>query len=154
MQVDTGLIASANNVERDRCTREKLRQKLNILGFEEGAAGIMDDLSCLVICGISSYADSHKNDQWQAYAALAAATHAKEWLSIFPEVQLSCLEMVAEIVDGRTIDADDSDLKRCIGTSGGLCKLRSSKTGRILEDESTKSLKTEDCCFRCGSQSH
>jgi nucleoside phosphorylase len=37
------------------------------------AAGLMLDFSWIVIRGVCDYADSHKNKQWQGYAALAAA---------------------------------------------------------------------------------
>lgn len=49
------------------------------------AAGIATEFPCIVIRGISDYADPHKNDSWQHYAAAAAAS-AKELLSyITPE---------------------------------------------------------------------
>jgi nucleoside phosphorylase len=41
----------------------------------------MNDFPCLVIRGISDYADSRKNDRWQPYAAATAAAYAKELLS-------------------------------------------------------------------------
>ncbi|CAI7596702.1 unnamed protein product [Penicillium pancosmium] len=44
------------------------------------AAGLMDDFPCLVIRGISDYADSHKNDRWQPFSAAVAAAYAKEFL--------------------------------------------------------------------------
>ncbi|PYH86801.1 hypothetical protein BO82DRAFT_51751 [Aspergillus uvarum CBS 121591] len=46
------------------------------------AAGLMDKFPCLVIRGIPYYADSHKNKQWQGYAAATAAAYAKELLSV------------------------------------------------------------------------
>ncbi|KAE8139545.1 hypothetical protein BDV38DRAFT_280898 [Aspergillus pseudotamarii] len=42
------------------------------------AAGLMDNFPCLVIRGICDYADSHKNKDWQEYAAATAAAYAKE----------------------------------------------------------------------------
>lgn len=44
----------------------------------------MDDFPCLVIRGICDYADSHKNDRWQPYAAATAAAYAKELLLVMP----------------------------------------------------------------------
>jgi nucleoside phosphorylase len=44
------------------------------------AFGLMNNFPCLVIRGISDYADGHKDDTWQAYAALTAAAYAKELL--------------------------------------------------------------------------
>lgn len=42
----------------------------------------MHTLPCLVIKGIADYADSHRNDRWQSYAALTAAAYAKDLLSV------------------------------------------------------------------------
>lgn len=46
------------------------------------AAGLMDNFPCLVIRGICDYSDSHKNKQWQDYAAATAAAYSKELLSV------------------------------------------------------------------------
>ena len=48
-----------------------------MLCFKMEAAGLMDDFPCLVVRGICDYADSHKNKQWQGYAAATAAAYAK-----------------------------------------------------------------------------
>ena len=85
--VHYGLIASGNQVMRDGITREKLCQKRDILCFEMEAAGLMDTFPCLVIRGISDYADTHKNKDWQPYAAATAAAYAKELLGVIPENQ-------------------------------------------------------------------
>ncbi|EXJ63384.1 uncharacterized protein A1O5_11433 [Cladophialophora psammophila CBS 110553] len=45
------------------------------------AAGLMHGFQCVVIRGIADYADSHKNDDWHAYAAAVAAGCAKELLT-------------------------------------------------------------------------
>ncbi|RAH48827.1 5'-methylthioadenosine/S-adenosylhomocysteine nucleosidase family protein, partial [Aspergillus brunneoviolaceus CBS 621.78] len=63
--VHYGLIASGNQVIKHAGTRDRLAAKLDILCFEMEAAGLMDNFPCLVIRGISDYADSHKNKQWQ-----------------------------------------------------------------------------------------
>ncbi|KAH7205642.1 ankyrin repeat-containing domain protein [Fusarium oxysporum] len=44
----------------------------------------MDIFPCLVIRGICDYSDSHKNKGWQEYAALVAASYAKELLTSIP----------------------------------------------------------------------
>ncbi|KAL4957112.1 hypothetical protein BDW69DRAFT_180996 [Aspergillus filifer] len=61
------------------------------------AAGLMQDFPCIVIRGICDYSDSHKNKQWQGYAALAAASYAKELLSYVPRGQVSQEKLVTEI---------------------------------------------------------
>jgi nucleoside phosphorylase len=83
-----GLIGSANRVMRHGVTREKLRQVRDIICFEMEAAGLMDSFPCLVIRGICDYSDTHKNENWQPYAAAVAAAYAKELLGVIPPVQV------------------------------------------------------------------
>lgn len=78
-------------------TREQLRKETGALCFEMEAAGLMLDFPCIVIRGICDYADSHKNNQWQGYAALAAASYAKELLGYVPRVQASQEKLAADI---------------------------------------------------------
>ncbi|EMT73488.1 MTA/SAH nucleosidase [Fusarium odoratissimum] len=80
-----GTIASANRILRDGATRERLRKDTKALCVEMEAAGLMNNYPCLVIRGICDYADSHKNKDWQPYAAGIAAAYAKELLSMIPE---------------------------------------------------------------------
>ncbi|KAH8702013.1 nucleoside phosphorylase domain-containing protein, partial [Talaromyces proteolyticus] len=75
-----GLIASGNNVMKDALTRDQIAQPLGVLCFEMEAAGLMDQLPCLVIRGICDYCDSHKPKKWQGYASLTAAAYTKELL--------------------------------------------------------------------------
>ena len=82
MRVHYGLIASGNQVIKDATFRDKLNKDLggNVLCVEMEAAGLMDNFPCIVIRGICDYADSHKNKDWQEYAAAVAAAFAKELL--------------------------------------------------------------------------
>ncbi|TIA15952.1 purine and uridine phosphorylase [Aureobasidium pullulans] len=82
-KVHYGAIASADQVVKDAVLAQKIQEKHNILCFEMEAAGL-DAFPCLVVRGISDYADTHKNDDWQAYAAAAAAAYAKELLTVLP----------------------------------------------------------------------
>lgn len=76
------LIASGDRVVKSATKRNKAAHDLgDILCFEMEAAGIAIEFSCIIIRGISDYADSHKNDGWQRYAAATAAASAKEMLS-------------------------------------------------------------------------
>ncbi|KAK4220734.1 hypothetical protein QBC38DRAFT_493568 [Podospora fimiseda] len=86
VKVHYGTIASGNQVMRDGRTRDKLSSELGgVLCFEMEAAGLMNSFQCLVIRGICDYSDSHKNKDWQPYAAATAAAYAKELLeSIVP----------------------------------------------------------------------
>lgn len=84
-----GLIASGNQVIKDSRIRDRLAQEHDILCFEMEAAGLMDNFPCLVIRGICDYSDSHKNKQWQNYAAATAASYAKELLSVIHDRQVA-----------------------------------------------------------------
>ncbi|KAL3484081.1 nucleoside phosphorylase domain-containing protein [Aspergillus germanicus] len=86
--VHYGCIASGNQVIKCGETRDRLAQELGVICFEMEAAGLMDSFPCLVIRGICDYADSHKNKDWQKYAATAAAAYAKEFLLITPARQV------------------------------------------------------------------
>ncbi|GKZ77681.1 hypothetical protein AnigIFM56816_011422 [Aspergillus niger] len=75
-----GLIASGNQLMKDAMIRDKLAEEKGVLCFEMEAAGLMNHFPCLVIRGICDYSDSHKNKQWQGYAAMVAAAYAKDLL--------------------------------------------------------------------------
>jgi nucleoside phosphorylase len=89
-----GLIASADKLMKDAKFRDSLANEHDIFCFEMEAAGLMDDFPCLVVRGICDYADTHKNDQWQGYAAATAAAYAKELLEIIPEEDVECIKRV------------------------------------------------------------
>jgi len=93
-----GLIGSANQVMRHGVTREKLRQERGILCFEMEAAGLMDNFPCLVIRGICDYSDTHKNKDWQPYAAATAAAYAKELLGVIPPAQVDKTPTAADAI--------------------------------------------------------
>jgi nucleoside phosphorylase len=87
--VHYGTIASGNKVMKDAAERDRVSAELGgVLCFEMEAAGLMNNFPCLVIRGISDYADTHKNYQWQAHAAGTAAAYAKELLSVIPAVEV------------------------------------------------------------------
>lgn len=77
------MTASGNSLVRDSCMRDRLSEQ-EFLAFEMEAAEPMDSFPCLVIRGICDYSDSHKNKEWQSYAAVTAAAYAKEVLSVIP----------------------------------------------------------------------
>ncbi|KAN0078645.1 Pfs, NACHT and WD domain protein [Elaphomyces granulatus] len=102
-----GLIASGNKVIKHGGTRDKLGQELGILCFEMEAAGLMDNFPCLVIRGICDYADSHKNEQWQGYAAATAAAYAKELLSVIHPNQVEETPSALSVTDVPNVVTDE-----------------------------------------------
>ena len=79
-KIHYGNIVSGNGLIRDAKKRDDLGKEYGALCVEMEAAGLMGEFQCLVIRGICDYSDSHKNDDWQRYAAAAAAAYAKELL--------------------------------------------------------------------------
>ncbi|EGC46912.1 pfs domain-containing protein [Histoplasma capsulatum var. duboisii H88] len=88
-EIHYGTIGSSNLVIKDGITRNKLYDELGIICVEMEAAGLMDEFPCLVVRGISDYADSHKNKEWQPYAAATAAAYVKELLEEIPSSEVS-----------------------------------------------------------------
>ncbi|KAK1248600.1 hypothetical protein MKX08_006820, partial [Trichoderma sp. CBMAI-0020] len=99
-----GLIASANQVMKDALIRDKLIKEKDVLCFEMEAAGLMNQFPCLVIRGICDYSDSHKNKEWQGYAAMAAAAYTKDLLSRIPpnkvEEENRIIDVLKNVFDG------------------------------------------------------
>lgn len=79
-----GSIASANMLMKDALIRDRLAKEIRVLGFDMEAAGLMNHFPCLVIQGICDYSDTHRNEEWQGYAAIVAAAYAKEILYQVP----------------------------------------------------------------------
>ena len=91
-----GIIVLGNQVIKDAIIRDRISKELGgVMCFEIEAAGLMNNLPCLIIRGICNYTDSHKNKKWQPYAAATAATYTKEILSVIP---------AAKVVTTRTVN--------------------------------------------------
>ncbi|KAJ6086756.1 zinc finger protein [Penicillium canescens] len=75
-----GTIGTADTVMKSALHRDQLAASEGIIAFEMEGAGVWDKFNCLIIKGVCDYADSHKNKNWQSYAAAVAAAAAKEVL--------------------------------------------------------------------------
>lgn len=93
-----GLIASANQLMKDALVRDALAKEKDVLCFEMEAAGLMNHFPCLVIRGICDYSDSHKNKEWQGYAAMAAAAYAKDVLCQIPPTRVEAEKRISDIL--------------------------------------------------------
>ncbi|KAF9781079.1 hypothetical protein IL306_014120 [Fusarium sp. DS 682] len=94
-----GLIASANKLLKDAVLRDELAAQERVLCFEMEAAGLLNHFPCLVIRGICDYADSHKNKEWQGFAAMTAAAYAKELLQEIQSSQINAQKLLAKALD-------------------------------------------------------
>jgi nucleoside phosphorylase len=95
-----GLIASANQLMKDATIRDKLAAEKDVLCFEMEAAGLMNHFPCLVIRGICDYSDSHKNKDWQGYAAMVAAAYAKDLLCRIPPNKVVAEKKIGDVLSG------------------------------------------------------
>lgn len=75
-----GRIASGDTVIKSSEHRNQIAEQHNVIAFEMEGAGIWDEVPCIIVKGISDYADSHKNKAWQPFAAATAAAVAKAML--------------------------------------------------------------------------
>ncbi|OJJ67574.1 hypothetical protein ASPBRDRAFT_135362 [Aspergillus brasiliensis CBS 101740] len=82
LRVHSGTIASGDKLIKNAQTRNDWGSTFNALCFDMESAGL--SRGSMTIRGIDNYADSHKNDRWHGYAAMAAAVCAKEFLKMVP----------------------------------------------------------------------
>ncbi|THZ96876.1 Pfs, NACHT and ankyrin domain protein [Aureobasidium pullulans] len=100
-EVHYGVIASGNRLIKDATERDMIAKDSgeDCLCLEMEAAGLMNSFPCLVIRGICDYADSHKNDDWQEYAAATAAVYAKELLSYLDSADVTKTSRAIEVIE-------------------------------------------------------
>lgn len=119
-----GLIASANQVMKDATVRDTLAENKDVLCFEMEAAGLMNHFPCLVIRGICDYADTHKNKEWQGYAAMTAAAYAKDLLSKIPVNEAKAEKRMADYT--AVLHSDNVENREIIASpdrrAGALCQ--------------------------------
>src|SRR6202046_1602242 len=101
----------------------------------------MDDFPCLVVRGICDYADSHKNQRWQGYAAATAAAYAKGLLSVIPgnlvvspHTAVETTYQVSGFEDENTIKAARRTLE---GRSSLVCAVACSPDGKLVASASS-----------------
>lgn len=75
--IHVGAIASGDTVLKSAVDRDRLSQETGVIGFEMEGAGVWDEVPCIVVKGVCDYADSHKHNGWQNFAAATAASAAK-----------------------------------------------------------------------------
>ncbi|KAL6906651.1 hypothetical protein GGI43DRAFT_431045 [Trichoderma evansii] len=72
--------------------RDRIAQKHNIIAFETEGAGAWDELSCIIVKGVSTYGDGHRMgdaEAWENFAAATAACAARGLISRYPQTDKS-----------------------------------------------------------------
>lgn len=88
-KVHGGAIGTADTLLKNYATRNQLRDQFNVRAVEMEASGLQNAAwaqgkDVFVVRGICDYCDQHKNDDWQNYAALAAAAYARALIEEMP----------------------------------------------------------------------
>ncbi|KPM45173.1 hypothetical protein AK830_g1380 [Neonectria ditissima] len=83
--VFVGRFGSGDIVLKSGVERDTLARRHGILAFEMEGAGAWDEIPCIIVKGVSDYADSHKNKLWQDFAAATAACVAKALVERYPQ---------------------------------------------------------------------
>ncbi|KAL5331103.1 hypothetical protein ACEPPN_000632 [Leptodophora sp. 'Broadleaf-Isolate-01'] len=82
------------------------------------AAGLVGVFLCLVIRGICDYADSHKSNKWQPYAAATAAAYTKGLLDYIPSSNVDGAPTLKEVIEA--VRALSSKVNEYVETSRRL----------------------------------
>lgn len=95
-----GRIGSGNTVMKSGEIRDWIAKKHNLIAFEMEGAGAWDEVPCLVVKGVCDYADSHKNKQWQNFAAATAASVMKAILDRYIVTDVAQRPAAAQVSSG------------------------------------------------------
>ncbi|THW86472.1 hypothetical protein D6D18_07519, partial [Aureobasidium pullulans] len=102
-----GVIAFANQLMKDATIRDTIAKEKGVMCFGTEAAGLMDHFPCLVVRGICDYSDSHKNNEWQGYAAMTAAAYAKDLITRMVPSRVGQEDRIEEVL----ADLNDNIIK-------------------------------------------
>ncbi|KAH8699356.1 nucleoside phosphorylase domain-containing protein [Phaeosphaeriaceae sp. PMI808] len=153
-----GTIASGNQEMENAAKRDKVSADLGgILCFEREAAGIMNSFPCLVVRGICDYADSHKNDAWQPYAAAVAAAYGKTLLSVIPADKVVEHGTVHDAIDHEAVHVGQPYLNDVLANLAKKKRVKRNGQVAVAEDKWIKVMenrKEDGRCLNCGSGVH
>ncbi|KAF4837970.1 hypothetical protein CGCTS75_v001172 [Colletotrichum tropicale] len=82
-QIFVGTVGSGDTVMKSGEHRDMMAQQHDIIAFEMEGAGVWDEIPCIIVKSVCDYADSHKNNRWQGFAAVAAASATKAVLNMY-----------------------------------------------------------------------
>ncbi|PYH31536.1 uncharacterized protein BO87DRAFT_418040 [Aspergillus neoniger CBS 115656] len=113
--IHIGRLASGDTVMCSAKDRDKISKREEVLGFEMEGACVWDNIPCILIKGVSDYADSHKNDTWQYYAAASAAACMRALLDQNPIPNVTSSAGLAQGMPAETSeDSSNEREKACL----------------------------------------
>jgi hypothetical protein len=99
--------------------RDSMAAELGVISFKPYQLDL-EGFPCLVISGICDYADSHKDELWQNYAASIAAMYAKDLLSVLSPETLDDMEPISN-PQNASGELSDPESRRCGCNSCDTC---------------------------------
>ncbi|KAK1838815.1 phosphorylase superfamily protein [Colletotrichum chrysophilum] len=118
VKIFVGGIASGDMIMRSGQDRDRIAKEAHVIGFEMEGAGVWDGIPSIVVKGVCDYADSHKTDKWQDYAAATAASVTK-----------AILIQYLQPIKGDTDDSPGTSLCPSTSTRKGLPMSSDSNSG-------------------------
>ncbi|KAM0464510.1 hypothetical protein ACHAPV_002337 [Trichoderma viride] len=96
LSIFIGRFGSGDTILKSGTYRDQVAQRHGLLAFEMEGAGVWDELPCIIIKGISNYADGHRNadSDWQRFAAATAAATARALIERYPKTDRSHSSLV------------------------------------------------------------
>jgi len=96
-RVFVGPIASSNTLLKNPLRRDRLRDQFGVKAVEMEGSGIADaawelEIQYVVIRAICDYCDGRQGDEWQPYAAVAAAAYTRALLEATPAANSTIIE--------------------------------------------------------------
>jgi nucleoside phosphorylase len=88
-RVHGGAIGTADTLLKNDVVRDELRDRFSVRAVEMEASGLQNAAwsfgkDVFVVRGICDYCDEHKNDEWQNYAAIVAASYTRALVEAMP----------------------------------------------------------------------
>jgi nucleoside phosphorylase len=108
--IHIGRMGSGDTVMKSGKHRDEIAKRDGIIAFEMEGAGVWDYFPSIVIKGVCDYADSHKNKQWQPYAAATAAACTKAFLKGWSP-RIGLIEQGLSLVLMHLINSSNSHLR-------------------------------------------
>ncbi|KFA54470.1 hypothetical protein S40293_08006 [Stachybotrys chartarum IBT 40293] len=94
--IHIGAVASSDTVMRSAEERDRISKKEGVIAFEMESAGVWEEVPCVVIKGVSDYADCHKSKKWQSFAAATAAAVSKAILQRYIQADKAAEAVICE----------------------------------------------------------
>ncbi|CCF34362.1 hypothetical protein CH063_06373, partial [Colletotrichum higginsianum] len=89
--IHIGSMVSGDTVITTGEYRDQIAREHGIIAFEFGSTRICGVIPSILVKGVCDYADSHKNNEWQNFAAAAAASATKALLEYYTQADRSTI---------------------------------------------------------------